>query len=59
MKKVFSSKPDAITEQRCINYGGVSGYTSKPLHDYIYECNQSNHLNFVATEEEAVRRLSV
>lgn len=52
--------------QKFVNYhvrfaiiGDFSGYTSKPLHDYIYECNQGNHLNFVATEEEAIRRLSV
>lgn len=50
--------------QKFINYhvrfaiiGDFSGYTSKPLHDYIYECNQGKHLNFVATEEDAIRRL--
>ncbi len=52
--------------QKFVNYniqfaiiGDFSGYISKPLHDYIYECNQGNHLNFVATEEEAITRLSV
>ena len=52
--------------QKFVNYhvrfaiiGDFSGYTSKALHDYIYECNQGSHLNFVADEEEAIRRLSV
>jgi len=51
--------------QKFVNYGyrvaiigDFSAYTSKPLHDYIYECNNSKHLNFVADENEAVRRLS-
>lgn len=37
--------------------GDFSGYTSKALHDYIYECNNGKHLNFVADEDEAVRKL--
>jgi hypothetical protein len=37
--------------------GDFSGYTSKPLHDYIYECNRGTHLNFAADEGEAVRML--
>lgn len=51
--------------QKFVNYharfaiiGDFSGYISKPLHDYIYECNQGHHLKFVATEEEAIRSLS-
>jgi hypothetical protein len=50
--------------QKFVNYGyrlaifgDFSGYTSKPLHDYMYECNNGKHLNFVADEDEAVRRL--
>ena len=50
--------------QKFVNYGyrlaiigEFSGYTSKPLHDYIYECNNGKHVNFVANEEEAVRKL--
>jgi hypothetical protein len=50
--------------QKFVNYhfkvaiiGDFSGYTSKPLHDYIYECNQGNHLFFVANEDEALRKL--
>lgn len=34
-----------------------SGYTSKPLCDYIYECNNGEHLNFVESEDEAIRKL--
>lgn len=30
---------------------------SKPLHDYIYECNNGKHLNFVTTEDDAVQKL--
>ena len=50
--------------QKFINYGyrlaiigDFAGYTSKPLHDFIYECNNGNHLYFVASEDEAVRKL--
>ena len=51
--------------QKFVNYGfkvaiigDFSGYTSKPLHDFIYESNKGNHLCFVADETEAVKRLS-
>lgn len=51
--------------QKFVNYGfhvviigDFSGYTSKPLHDYIYECNNGRNINFVATESEAIERLS-
>ncbi len=40
-------------------YGDFSGYTSKPLRDFIYECNQGNAVLFVSTKEEAVDRLSL
>jgi rifampin ADP-ribosylating transferase len=50
--------------QKFVNYrcrlviiGDFSGYTSKPLHDYIYESNNGMTLNFVTDEQEAVRRL--
>jgi len=33
-------------------------YTSKPLHDFIYESNNGRHLYFAVDENEAVRRLS-
>lgn len=33
--------------------GDFSGYTSKSLRDFIYECNQGNHLFFNTTVEDA------
>ena len=51
--------------QKFVNYqvklaiiGDFSEYTSKPLRDFIYECNSGRHICFVADEAEAVRRLS-
>jgi len=38
--------------------GDFSQYTSKPLRDFIYECNNGNTVFFVETEEDAVDRLS-
>lgn len=35
-------------------YGDFSGYTSKALHDFIYESNNGHDFCFVATEDEAV-----
>ncbi len=50
--------------QKYINYGGriaiygdYSHYTSKPLHDFIYESNKGDSVFFVATEDEAVECL--
>ena len=39
-------------------YGDYSGYTSKPLHDFIYESNAGGSFYFVSTKEEALKRLS-
>lgn len=39
-------------------YGDFSGYTSKPLRDFIYESNQGNHVCFVSTQSEAIEKLS-
>lgn len=39
-------------------YGDYSGYTSKPLHDFIYESNKGKDFFFVNTKEEAVQKLS-
>ena len=39
-------------------YGDFSGYTSKPLHDFIYESNQGRDFFFVATQEEALKALA-
>lgn len=51
--------------QKYINYhvklaitGDFSVYTSKPLHDFIYESNNGNDIFFVATREQAIERLS-
>ena len=51
--------------QKFVNYGyrvaiigDFSTYTSTPLREYIYECNNGKQLNFFADENEAVRRLS-
>lgn len=37
--------------------GDYSGYTSKPLKDFIYECNNGRHIYFVPTVEEAIKKL--
>lgn len=39
-------------------YGDYSRYTSKPLHDFIYESNQGRDFFFVATQEEALEKLA-
>ena len=51
--------------QKYINYGGriaiygdYSHYTSKPLHDFIYESNRGKDVFFVWTQEEAVDKLT-
>ena len=50
--------------QKYINYGGriaiygdYTHYTSKPLHDFIYESNKGSDVFFVATLDDAVERL--
>ena len=50
--------------QKYINYGGriaiygdYSHYTSKPLHDFIYESNNGKDVFFVGTQEEAIDKL--
>ncbi|MBR2037785.1 MAG: DUF4180 domain-containing protein [Lachnospiraceae bacterium] len=51
--------------QKYINYGGriaiygdYTHYTSKPLHDFIYESNKGSDVFFVATLDDAVERLA-
>ena len=51
--------------QKFVNYqfrvaiiGDFSGYTSKPLKDFIYESNNGSHVFFVATQAEAIEMLS-
>lgn len=52
--------------QKLVNYsfklaivGDFSGYTSKPLHDFIYESNKGRHLYFVTDEDEAIKKLGL
>lgn len=39
-------------------YGDFSGYTSKPLKDFIYESNNGKHVFFLGSEAEAIEKLS-
>lgn len=50
--------------QKFINYGGkiaiygdFTGYTSKPLQDFMRESNKGSDIFFTSTKEEAVKRL--
>lgn len=52
--------------QKFINYntklsiiGNFSMYKSKPLHDFIYECNKGNDIFFVSNLEQAIERLAL
>lgn len=52
--------------QKFINYkvkvaivGDFSTYSSKSLKDFIFECNKGKDIFFVATELEAIERLSL
>jgi len=52
--------------QKFINYhiklaviGDFSKYTSKPLHDFIYECNKGNDIFFVDNLKQAVEKLDL
>lgn len=38
-------------------YGDFSGYTSKPLRDFMYESNKGNTVFFAGSEAEAVDRI--
>ncbi|MGM2751229.1 DUF4180 domain-containing protein [Bacillus cereus group sp. Bce019] len=51
--------------QKFINYkvkiaivGDFSMYTSKSLKDFIYECNKGNDIFYLATEQQAIEKLS-
>jgi hypothetical protein len=51
--------------QKFVNYnakvaivGDYSGYTSKPLHDFIYESNKGTAVFFIGTQDEALEKLS-
>ena len=50
--------------QKAVNYriklaiiGDFSKYTSKPLQDFIYECNNGKHVYFVGDEAAAINKL--
>lgn len=52
--------------QKLVNYsfrlaivGNFSSYTSKPLHDFIYESNKGRHLYFVNDEDEAIKKFGL
>lgn len=38
--------------------GNFSLYTSQALQDFIYECNNGNHIFFVPSEQEAIDKLA-
>ena len=38
--------------------GDFSKYTSKPLNDFILECNQGNSIYFVPDEQTAINKLT-
>jgi len=51
--------------QKFVNYkvclaiiGDFSKYQSKPLHDFIFECNKGNQLFFVSDFVTAIKKLS-
>ena len=51
--------------QKFVNYlkkivivGDFSRYTSKPLRDFIYECNNGNAVFFMPDEQSAIIKLS-
>ena len=45
-------------EAKLAIYGDYSHYTSKPLHDFIYESNKGRDFFFVESREEALRKLA-
>ena len=62
---VLSTRIAGEILQKFINYrfrlaivGDFSGYTSKPLKDFIYESNHGKDIFFVASETEAIEKLS-
>ena len=62
---ILSTKLAGEILQKFINYrfklaivGDFSGYTSKPLKDFIYESNSGKDIFFVSTEEDAIEKMS-
>ncbi len=39
-------------------YGDFSGYNSKPLKDFIYECNNGKDIFFTSDMNDAINKLS-
>jgi hypothetical protein len=42
---------------RIVIAGDLSGYISKSLRDFVYECNKGKTVNFTATVDEAIEIL--
>ncbi len=62
---VLSTRMAGEILQKFINYrfrlaivGDFSGYTSKPLKDFIYESNRGRDIFFVSSEKDAIEKLS-
>jgi len=62
---ILSTKLAGEILQQFANYhiefaiiGDFPSYTSKPLKDFIYECNKGNNVFFVPSEQEAIDNLS-
>lgn len=62
---VLSSGLAGEVLQKIINYGGriaiygdYSRYTSKPLHDFIYESNKGTNVYFASSEQEAISKFA-
>lgn len=62
---VLSTKIAGDVLQKFITYqfklaiiGDFSGYSSKPLKDFIYESNNGKEIFFVSSEQEAIARLA-
>jgi hypothetical protein len=45
----------SITSLKLAIVGDFSGYTSRPLKDFIYESNNGRDIFFVSSEKEAMR----
>jgi len=61
---VLSTGVAGAVLQKFVNYrkkvaiiGDYSGYTSKPLQDFIYESNKGNSIYFLPDVQQAVRKL--
>lgn len=40
-------------------FGDYSKYTSKPLKDFIYECNHGRDIFFITNEDEPIQKLTL